>query len=396
MQGDNYYPVLCRRLQGPARVLLCMQLLLLAVPLPAQQDTTPEQQEIELESIRNRIRDVKSSIDEAKKDVDSYHSELQQSEMAAAQIEQSLQALSAEVAAKQHSLEQLRTESEGQQQILSSERALLAEQLRTAYKTGRNDFIKLFLNQEDPSTIGRMMTWHDYYTRARSRRIREIRITLENLEHLQQRIDLETTGLQTLRDEQAQSLSQLENYRSSRNSIIANLQSYISTQDEALQSLRRDEVELGKLIENLDTSEAVTALFEELPPFDSMKGKLPWPVEGKIISRFGTEKKEGKLRWNGVRISAASGTTVAAVSAGKVIFADWFRNLGLLIIIDHGNGYMSLYGHNESLIRKPGDFVNPGEPIAYVGDTGGQTESALYFEIRGNGKPLDPTQWCRG
>lgn len=382
-------------MQGPVAALLLLQLLLSA-ELPAQDDPTEEQREIELESIRNRIRDVKSSIDEAKKDVDGYHSELQQSEMAASRIEQTLQSLSADVAARQLTLEQLRAESESQQKILVSERALLADQLRTAYKTGRHDFLQLFLNQEDPSIIGRMMTWHDYYNRARSRRIHEIRITLENLDHLQKRIDQETTELQKLRDEQAQSLSQLENYRSSRNSIIANLQTYISTQDEALQSLRRDEVELGKLLENLDTSEAVTALYEELPPFQSMKGKLTWPVNGKIISRFGAEKKEGKLRWNGVRISAASGTEVTAVSAGKVIFADWFRNLGLLIIIDHGNGYMSLYGHNESLIRKAGDFVNPGEPIAHVGDTGGQTEPALYFEIRGNGKPLDPTQWCRG
>jgi septal ring factor EnvC (AmiA/AmiB activator) len=126
-----------------------------------------------------------------------------------------------------------------------------------------------------------------------------------------------------------------------------------------------------------------------------MKGKLSWPVAGRLITRFGTEKKEGRLRWNGVRIAAESGASVNAVGPGKVIFADWFRNLGLLIIIDHGHGYMSLYGHNADLTRKAGEYVNMGEQIASVGDTGGQGEPALYFEIRQQGTPLDPALWCR-
>lgn len=381
---------------------LPVSLLLLVIFLPgtcivvaAQQDTS-EASEVELESLRIQIKDVQTKITEARNDVDAYLTELQQSEMAAVEASNSLQSLADTVQEKLLVLDQLRLESSEQEQILGSERKLLAEQVRIAYKTGRHDFLKLFLNQEDPALIGRMMTSHDYYNKARTNRIAEIQMTLQNLKLLQTRIDVETAELQLLRDQQTGKLQQMETYRDSRNSIIASLQQYISEQDRQLQNLQRDEQELADLIINLESGQSVVELYEDLPPFDSLKGKLRWPVTGKIIDHFGSEKKGGKLRWNGVRISAVGGTDVIAVSPGKVIFADWFRNLGLLIIIDHGAGYMSLYGHNESLAKKAGDFVSMGEQIAKVGDTGGQTETALYFEIRQQGTPLDPDLWCQG
>ena len=159
--------------------------------------------------------------------------------------------------------------------------------------------------------------------------------------------------------------------------------------------LQRDEQELALLVEKLHQQESVVELFEKMPPFDSLKGTLSWPVNGRISHRFGQYKKGNKLKWQGVTIEAKAGDNVHAVSTGKVIFADWFRNMGLLLILDHGDGYMSLYGHNEALARKPGDWVKTGDIIAKVGDTGGQQRNASYFEIRKSGTPLNPKLWCQ-
>ena len=176
---------------------------------------------------------------------------------------------------------------------------------------------------------------------------------------------------------------------------MAKLQSYISDQGRQLQVLQRNEQEIETLVNQLRHQENIVKSFEEVPPFTNLKGKLKWPVIGKIGAHYGRSRKGGKLKWQGVLIRAVSGADVHAVSTGKVIFADWFRNLGLLIIIDHGNGYMSLYGHNERLLKKVGDWVLADESIAKVGDTGGQEQPNLYFEIRSSGMPVDPALWCK-
>ena len=136
-------------------------------------------------------------------------------------------------------------------------------------------------------------------------------------------------------------------------------------------------------------------MFEDMPPFNSLKGRLTWPVRGKLLKRYGAKKKGGDLKWQGVLIDAEAGTNVVSISTGKIVFADWFRNLGLLIIIDHGDGFMSLYGHNQNLLKNTGDWVLAGETIATVGDSGGQRDTALYFEIRKGAEPLNPSLWCK-
>jgi septal ring factor EnvC (AmiA/AmiB activator) len=355
-----------------------------------------EDREIELRAIRTQIKDVQSRISEARQDVDLYLTELQQNEMAIAAVSGLLETLQNDVSRQLELLEQLRQESDAQTRLLNTERELLAQQVRAAYKTGRHDSLKLLLNQEDPGLVGRMMAFHDYYNKARTTRITEVNITLQNLQRVKAQIDAETLKLESLREEQIVRLAELGEYRDSRTSVIRKLEEYIYSQDRELQDLQKDEQELAGLLNNLEQEQSVVEMYEELPPFDSLKGKLNWPVAGNMITRFGSIKRDGKLRWNGVRIAAKTGTDVMAISPGKVIFADWFRNLGLLIIIDHGAGYMSLYGHNERLMKKPGDYVAAGEPIAKVGDTGGQTESAVYFEIRQQGEPINPGLWCRG
>ena len=381
----------------PLCLSLCLCILFFATsnPLASEHQNDVETREIELESIRSQIKTVQSKISSAQDSVDEYMTEIESSEKSIASLSLNIEELETKVNTQLIRLDQLQIESLEQERILLHERGLLAEQIRTAYKTGQHDFLKMLLNQEHPELVGRMMAYHDYYNKARTDRISEIQITLNNLNQLEIAIFNESEKLGSLKSEQLNELTQLSGLRDERRSSISDLNNYISEQDNQLINLQNDEQELSNLINNLKNKQDIVELYENLPPFSSLKGKLGWPVKGNLITRFGSPKREGKLKWNGVRISAEIGNDVQAVSAGKVIFADWFRNLGLLMIIDHGNGFMSLYGHNERLLKKADDFVSSGEIIAKVGNTGGQTESALYFEIRQQGAPQNPGLWCK-
>jgi murein hydrolase activator len=354
-----------------------------------------EDKEVELETIRTRIKTVQSKINQAKSNIDSYLNDIQSNEKLIMNITINLETINLNIQDQLEKLGQLQIERLEQEKVLSNEQELLASQIRASYKTGRYDILKLLLNQENSEKIGRMMTYHDYYNRARTERISEIKITLNNLQQLVQSIDVETRKLGLLKEQQLIRLDQLASISIDRNAIVNNLNQYISAQDRELTNLQHDEEALEVLLNTLKNEQDIVELYKKLPPFDTLKNKLNWPVNGNIITNFGSAKKDGKLRWNGVKISANQGNDVASISGGKVIFADWFRNLGLLIIIDHDDGYMSLYGHNERLLKKMGDFVNTGEIIAKVGNTGGQSQSALYFEIRQQGKPMNPGLWCK-
>ncbi len=240
-----------------------------------------------------------------------------------------------------------------------------------------------------------MLAYYDYYNRARIMRINKVTYSLENIARLEQSIQSETTQLDNLGAEQLAKLEEFTLHRISRKKIISRYHSYIEEQGEQLQTLQKNEQELASLVNKLPTQETIVKIFEETPPFNILKGKLNWPVQGQITSRFGALRKGGKLKWQGVTISTDRGTEVTAITTGKVIFADWFRNMGLLIILDHGDGYMSLYGHNERLLNKVGDWVQAKEIIAKVGDTGGQQQAGLYFEIRHSGTPVNPGLWCK-
>ena len=380
----------------PAPIFYCLLLLVHISSGQATEHQIPvEEREIELESIRIQIKDVQTNIKLAQTNVDSYLYELQENEKSIMDITLNLETIESDINNQLEKLDHLENESNDQEKVLNVERELLADQIRMAYKSGRHDFLKLLLNQENPEKLGRIMTYHDYYNRARSDRISEIIITLNNLKQLEIAIDTETKKLESLRVDQLGKLDQLATHNNERIAIVNDLNLYITDQDRELQNLQNDEQELESLLNNFKNRQNIVDLYENLPPFDSLKGELSWPVNGNIVTRYGAIKKEGKLRWNGVKISAEQGKDISAISAGKVIFADWFRNLGLLIIIDHGNGYMSLYGHNERLLKKADDFVNTGEAIAKIGNTGGQSEIALYFEIRQQGTPLNPGLWCK-
>jgi septal ring factor EnvC (AmiA/AmiB activator) len=345
--------------------------------------------------VRSRIRDLQTGIQAALGEADRLQKDIQANERDAVSVRERLNEIENEINKRVVKLAGLNVAVATREKSLTGERQLMARQIRAAYKVGRNDYLKLLLNQEDPDLVGRMLVYYDYYIRARSDRIDKINKSLQEINQIKGNIQSEKQKLDALRDEQLKKLEEFTQSRTSRNENIARLQAYISDQGKQLQLLQRNEQEIEALINQLRRQESIVKSFEEVAPFDSLRGKLKWPVAGDIGARYGTSRKGGKLKWQGVLIRSASGVEVRAVSTGKVVFADWFRNLGLLIIVDHGNGYMSLYGHNERLLKKVGDWVLAEETIAEVGDTGGQQHPNLYFEIRSSGTPVDPALWCK-
>jgi septal ring factor EnvC (AmiA/AmiB activator) len=395
---------------GPAALpgRLSMQILLLTrttlaagiaillwqgVPVAAE---TGDDESARLEDVRTRIRDVQSGILAARSESETLMQELQRTEAAAAEAGRRLDSIERQIRDRTSRIGELHIEQRQRRQELAVERARLAAQIRSAYRTGRNDFVKLLLNQEDPALIGRVVAYHDYANRARVHNIAAVQQMLSRIVELEQEIGDETRELENLRGREQSRVAELQALRESRGLVVARLQEFISTSNDELNVLQQTERELAALLDRLQAQDSVARVLERMPPFASLKGSLEWPVAGVIASHFGAPRRGGRLHSQGVTISAAAGSEVRAVGAGQVVFADWFRNMGLLLILDHGGGYMSLYGQNERLLRKPGDIVRAGEIIAIVGDTGGQQQSGLYFEIRRDGSPLDPGQWCRG
>ncbi|MEM6998353.1 MAG: peptidoglycan DD-metalloendopeptidase family protein [Pseudomonadota bacterium] len=376
----------------------CFILLLISVPsfaeTPNQQDTDKAS---ELENIRSRIKDVETRIQGARIQAEKLQKELRENEITTAKTLTRLHDFELAISKKRAELEELMFEHAEHKSALEQEKQNLTYQIRSAYQMGRNDYIKLILNQEDPALVGRALAYYDYHNKVRSERIGQVQSTLVNIEQIQSSIIQQTEELETLKKEHEAKLENFHQYRATRRDIIARLQKDIDEQGIELHTLQENERELGKLFDGLKEEQAVSIeMFEDMPPFGTLKGNLPWPTKGKLLKKFGNRKKGGNLKWQGVLIDAETGTSVKAVSTGKIVFADWFRNLGLLVIIDHGDGYMSLYGHNQNLLKNTGDWVLAGEKIATVGDSGGQSDTALYFEIRKGAEPLNPSRWCRG
>jgi septal ring factor EnvC (AmiA/AmiB activator) len=237
-----------------------------------------------------------------------------------------------------------------------------------------------------------MLVYFDYYNRARSARIGQVAGELDKLAMLERETDRVAAALAALEGEQARELAALERSRDERKAAVAKLDAEIRDGTAAVGKLRAEEQRLAELVTRLGELMAGFPVDTDAP-FQTLKGKLAWPVQGKLAGDYGQPRGGGTVKWNGVLLEATAGTPVRAVYHGRVAFADWLQGLGLLVIVDHGGGYMSLYGHNEALLKESGDWVEPGEAIAQVGDTGGQSRAALYFEIRYNGEPVNPHPW---
>ncbi|MCG8434356.1 MAG: peptidoglycan DD-metalloendopeptidase family protein [Gammaproteobacteria bacterium] len=355
-----------------------------------------EKKQAELEQLRERIQSVRTQLygDIGKRD--EVTQQLRATEREAGKIAAELRELDIDIDYKQLNLESLRREQGQTETELAKHSGVLARQVRSAYATGRQERIKLLLNQEDPAVFGRVVTYYDYLNRARAVRIETVKNHLTRLAELEALIDKELTELADLRNQRQSTLIRLERSRDERAGVLASLEASIRNRNIELERLRADEQSLAELIGTLQEVFAdIPAQLDDLSAFSDLRGSLPWPSDGRIVNNFGEPRvQEGQLRWQGVMIAAEPGSAVRAISRGRVAYADWLPHYGLLMVIEHGDGYMSLYGHNQSLYKELGDWVEAGEVIASIGDSGGQTRTALYFEIRHGRVPLDPRRWC--
>ncbi len=368
---------------------------LLAVAGPVVSAADMHDQERQLAQLRERIAALQERMRRARGQRTSLTRRLEESEQAIGRLARRLRVLRGRLKRANQRLDALHQQEAVQQRALAEQRERLARQVRAAYAMGRQEQLRILLNQQDPAAITRVLAYYDYLNRERVRRMTQIRDHLRALTETRTEIAHERERLRRLQAEQEERKRSLETQQQKRRAVIAQLARQIQGQDSELARLRKDEKQLQTLLRDLQKALAdIPAIPAEQIPFSRAKGRLPWPLEGVIRKAFG-DPKIGKLRWDGVMIGAPEGHEVHAIHAGRVAFADWLRGFGLLLIIDHGNGYMTLYGHNQSLFKEAGDWVEAGEPIAAAGNTGGRKETGVYFAIRHNGKPVNPIRWCR-
>ncbi len=292
--------------------------------------------------------------------------------------------------------QELRKREAEEKQSLEREIERLSELLRTAYAMGRADVLRLLLNQEDPVRASRVLSYFAYFNRDRVGRIRSVESRAQRLTLLAKDAERETTRLADLGARQEATRVRLEAAKGERAKVLASLEETIARREGDLTLLQRDAEDLRLLVEHLRQRAQIRAeLGVQREPFAQRRGHLSWPLlEGRLRAGFGSGKEGSELTLDGVLLVAREGEEVRAVYDGRVVYADWLRGFGMLLVIDHGDGYMSLYGHNQVLLLEVGEWVAAGEVIALSGNSGGRDDPVLYFAIRRHGEPLDPGTWC--
>jgi septal ring factor EnvC (AmiA/AmiB activator) len=382
------------------RVLLFVVSLsgfMLPLAATAVQAAEAGDQEVRLQQLRQRIQSVKREMAGMLGQRNKEQQALEKTEREIGSIAAALRKLERQAQQARDKVLDLNRQRDEAQKNLQVVRDMLAQELRSAYMAGRQERIKLLLNQEDPALLGRMLVYHGYFTRARAVNMQEMRATLTRLDDIEQALHREQAEIDRLQAEQRDNSSRLAAEQEKRRALLAGLQTGLKQKSSELSALEQDEQRLQKLVQSLRQAlldnPAASGRYKSLR---ELKGKLRWPVPGKIVRRYGSSQAAGKISSRGVQIASGEGTDVHAIAKGQVVFADWLRGFGLLLIIDHGGGYMSLYGHNSSLYKEVGEGVDGGEVIAAVGNSGGLALPGLYLELRRNGQPFDPGAWFKG
>lgn len=387
---------LALHLNRTAALLLALGLLLTGItPVLAQAERAARAQD-ELEQIQSRIQDLQEDLRSDRRQRDRLTHQLEEIERELADTAGRLRRLEREHREATEELTALQEQREQRRAELAQDREDLARHLREAWITGRRGRIRMLFNQEDPGAVGRILAYYDYLSRARSERIRELSRRLAELAELEQQIATRRESLAALRDEQRSVLDELQATRAERGQLLNRIEARIAERGEAVERLEADEQRLQELIDALQArlSDVPDAL-DRHRDLSQLRGQLIRPVQGRVIRRFGQSLRNGRLRSRGMLFAADEGSEIAAVAHGRVAFAEWLPNYGLVMIVEHGGGYLSLYGHTREIYRDVGEWVSPGEVIASVGDSGGRESPALYFEIRQGREPVDPAPWFR-
>lgn len=372
----------------------------------------------ELKELRGRIENLQKQLDTAEASKSSAADSLRESEQAISQINRKLHDLSLRQQDTAAALKDLNARTADTRHAIQNRQDQLAKLVYQQYIHGRQDYLKLLLNRQDPNDIARDLHYYTYISRAQANLIQGLQDDLRQLDQLTAETRAKSDTLAQIQTEQANQKRQLEKEQENRKAVLSRLSQQISGQRKELSRLKENEKQLTALVERLaraaaqaaraarakarvhagSKSEGISntrvpdAAFAGIP-FSDLKGKLRLPVVGELTNRFGGPREDTGTPWKGLFIKAREGQPVKAIASGRVVFADWLRGFGNLIIVDHGDGYMSLYADNESLYKQVGEQVKAGDTIATVGNSGGNPQTGLYFELRHESKPLDPLNW---
>jgi murein hydrolase activator len=377
------------------KILLTSALCTFVLVCHADEKSEMEQLQKEIEALQKELKAVQGTRSNLQKDVEKSETQINELQKKANKINKELKEQNQE-------LNHLKDERSQLEQARKNQQTQIAEQMRAAHKLGEQSEIKVLLNQESPDKVSRIMKYHSYFMEAHTAKMQTYLDTLTRIDALTPEIEKKTLELGAMQSELDAQRTELKTIHGQRQQALAKTNNELKTKSQELNQLSEDRRRLQALLERVTKRVATTGAINSpsyvpLPKggekFSLRKGRLPWPTQGSMIHRFGSARIAGQMNWNGAYIAAPMGNTVIAVHHGRVVFADYFGSHGLLVIVDHGEGYLSLYAHNQSLLKKAGEPVRAGEAIANVGNSGGQASTGLYFEIRYHGKPIDPGSW---
>lgn len=355
-----------------------------------------EEKQQELELLRQRMSDLRQKIEKQQAEKNSEIKFLKDIEVRIGERTYVLKKINRHLRKQKRELKKVKQQHRKTLNKLATQRNILAEQIRSSYMIGRQEYLKLLLNQENPSAIGRTLTYYDYFHKARSHYVDESVITIKKLEKLTLQVKEKTKELESSRKQQRVEKQKLEDDFIDRNIVIKKMDKEIAKQGNRMKKFVANEKLLQELLKEIrNIMPSMLTEIDKRETFSKRRGRLKWPVRGRVKRLFGKSRQAANLKWNGVLIPSNEGKDVKAVSHGRVAYADWLRGYGMLVIIDHGDGYMTLYGYNQALYKETGDWVEEGEVIAAVGRSGGRLKSGLYFEVRVKGQPSNPTKWCK-
>ena len=353
------------------------------------------QAQSDLDQVRARLEATARELAEAYDEHGTHTKALARNEKLAAGIREEISGLDERLAAADRRVRAARRASAATRAELAERRHELARAVRASYRFARRDPVARVLDLESLRDVDRLIAYHSIIERAHTETIRAIAVTGSRLEVQEARVAEEAAVIATLRDERRSRLDELDQRRAARARAMVALAERIQDRESRVARLRADERRLVELIDALRASLTDDALkIRGNERFEDLRGKLPWPVTGAVLARYGTPRGESGLTWQGMLIGAPAGEPVHSIHRGRVAYADWLRGFGLLLIIEHEDGFMSLYGHNETLTSETGDWVESGDVVATVGDSGGNALTGLYFEIRRAGRPVNPRRWC--
>ena len=379
--------------------------LLLCICLTAGINSTHALQQEELDNLRKHISVLQKELEKTSESQSEATDELRESERAISNSKRKLAELSLQLRAADQTLEKLRQQAQQLEKNIQNQQAMLSKLLYQQYVGGKQEYFKLLLNNHDPDQTAREMRYYEYIARSRSAWLNMLRVNLAQLNEVVQQTQQKSGEITALQAEENAQQKILEKDKLARQQVISQFAQQLKQQRHEIGRLQRDENRLSQLIAKLSkmlTRQKDKGVFnnDKLPdnrfdgkPFEQLKGKLTLPVMGEVVNKFGSARPDSTVLWRGLMLRAANGQPVKSVAAGRVVFADWLRGFGNLLIIDHGKGYMSLYGNNETLYKQVGDILRGGDTVAAVGNSGGNEDSGVYFELRHRGEPIDPLKW---